>query len=86
MFNLGVHATREPEAIRPGLKLKTHIAVFLLGYVFAVAKKHLHESSPSRKWGYPLISNSTSVALGVDSDVPVEVGGDGASGFACILT
>jgi len=86
VFNLGVHAAHEPEAIRPGLKLETHIAVFLLGYVFAVAKKHLYESSPSIKWGYPLISNSTSAALGADSDVPVEVGGDGASGFACILT
>jgi len=65
---------------------ETHIAVFLLGYVLAVAKKHLHESSPSIKWGYPLISNSTSVALGVGSDALVEAGGDGASGFACILT
>ena len=64
----------------------THIAVFLLGYVLAVAKKHLHESSPSMKWGYPCISNSTSVALGAGSDALAEAGGDGASGFACILT
>ena len=68
------------------VELKAHIAVFLLGYVFAVAKKHLHEPSPSIKWGYPLISNSTSVALGADSDIPVEADGDKASGFACILT
>ena len=82
MFNLGVNVPRELEVIERG----AHIAVFLLGYVFAVAKKHLHESSPSIKWGYPLISNSTSVALGVASEVLVEEGGDGASGFACILT
>jgi len=62
------------------------MAVFLLGYVFAVAKKHLHDSSPSMKWGYPIISNNTSDALGVVSEALVEEGGDGASGFACILT
>jgi len=54
--------------------------------VLAVAKKHLHESPPSVKWGYPLISKNTSVARGVASEVLVEEGGDGASGFACILT
>lgn len=60
--------------------------MFLLGYVFAAAKKHLHESSPSMRWGYPLISNKTSVARGVASEVLVEGDGDEASGFACILT
>jgi hypothetical protein len=67
------------------MEWSTHIVAFLLGYVFAVARKHLHVSSPSIKWGYPLISNNTSVALGAASAVLVE-GGDGASCFACILT
>ena len=51
-------------------------AVFLLGYVFAVAKKHLQVSSPSIKWGYLIISNNTSVALGVASGALVEDAGD----------
>jgi len=62
------------------------MAVFLLGYVFAVAKKHLHDSSPSTKWGYPIISNNTSDTLGAAPEALVEEGGDGVSGFACILT
>jgi len=63
-----------------------NIAVFLLGYVFAVAKKHLQVPSPSTKWGYPMISNSTSVALDAASGVLVEDAGGGTSGFVCILT
>ena len=60
--------------------------LFLLGYVFAGAKKYLQVSSPSTKWGYPMISNNTSVALGVASEALVEDAGDGTSVFVCILT
>ena len=61
------------------------MAVFLLGYVFAVAKKHLHSSSPSMKWGYPIISDNTSDAPGTASEALVAEGGDQTSGFACII-
>jgi hypothetical protein len=84
VFNLGVDSARQ--FIRFHVELGAYIAVFLLGYTFAVAKKHLQVSSPSVRCGYPMISNRTSVGLGMPSEVLVEDGGDRSSGFVCILT
>lgn len=44
VFNLGVNIAREFKVTR---QRGAYIAVFLPGYVFAVAKKHLQLSSPS---------------------------------------
>jgi hypothetical protein len=79
-------ASAESNGVRSHVGLGAYIVVFLLGYVFAVAKKHLQVSSPSIKCGYPTISNKTSVGLGVPSEVLMEDVVDGGSGFVCILT
>ena len=84
VFNLDVDAARERKS--HVVERGTYIAAFLLGYIFAVAKKHLQVSSPSTKWGYPMISNNTSVPVGVASGVLVEDADDGTSGFVCIRT